>query len=424
MEDPTPKFDWPAFLMLMLSGLGLLGILTSAAGLALAGLLALLAGGLFGDQALPLFSLAWTAGFFSLLLLPSLINAFIRLLKLNRPLIGLPHRLRLASLLMLFFPALVVLGSFATQSSFSWLLLPPLQVLAAVIPIWWIFEVGRRGLAVSSGRSGWGLVSFNLLLNQPFILVAEIVLFLVLGALAVLWLSSRPDLFSELQRLAQRITDAGMDPAVLQRILLPFLQQPLVLLGILVMVAGLIPMLEELLKPLALWGLARKRGFTPVDGFVGGMLCGATFALMETLGNLSSPVDLWAAVVVGRFGTALLHITTSGLVGWGLASALVEGKYTRLGAIYLLAVSLHALWNVFGVTIGLSPLINDASVSSFLALNQRLGIVAPVAIAILSAVLLLILLGSNRRLRQSPRLISQDEAVTAVKLSSQKNESV
>ncbi|NPV74775.1 MAG: PrsW family intramembrane metalloprotease [Anaerolineae bacterium] len=425
MGNSAAKFDLPAFLMLLLSGLGLLGILTAAAGLAFAGLFALLAGGALGDRALPILSLAWAAVFFCLLLLPSLINAFIRLLNLNRPTIGLPHRLRLASLFMLFFPALVVSGDYLSlQSDFSWLLLPPLQILVTVIPIWWIFEVGRRGLTMSERRRGWGLVSFNMLINQPLILVAEIGLFLILGALAALWLSGRPELFGELQRLAQRVADAGMDPAALQRMLLPFLQQPLVLLGILVMAAGLIPMLEELLKPLALWGLAGRGGFTPVDGFVGGMLCGATFALMETLGNLSNPLDLWAAVVVGRFGTALLHITTSGLVGWGLASALAEEKYARLGAGYLLAVGLHALWNVFGIMVGISPLIDGADAPAFVVLNQRLGMVAPLAMAALTATLFLILLGSNRRLRKASRPAGEDGVVEAVGPLGAENESV
>lgn len=416
MESPAAKFDLPAFLMLMLSGLGLLGILTAAAGLAAAGLLALLAGGVLGDQALSMLSLAWAAVFFVLLLLPSLANAFIRLLNLNRPLFGLPHRLRLASLLMLFFPALVILGDFlASQSSLSWILLPPLQVLVTVIPIWWIFEVGRHGLEMSERRRGWGLISFNILINQPFILIAEIVLLLILVALAVLWLANRPELLGELQRMVRRVTDAGMDPAALQRMFLPFLRNPFVLLGILALAAGLVPLMEELLKPLALWGLIGDR-LSAVDGFVGGMLCGATFALMETLGNLANPLGgSWAAVVVGRFGTALLHITTSGLVGWGLASALTGGKFTRLGAAYLLAASLHSLWNVFGVLIGISPLIDGTGVSSgFVVLNQRLGNVAPLAMVVLAVTLFLILITSNHHLRLAPCLADEDEAVEAV----------
>ena len=224
------KLDLSALGMLLLGSLGILGFLTAAAGLAFTGLAAMLTGGLFGGQALPFFSLAWAALFFSFLLIPSLVNAFIQLLNLNRPLWGIPHHLRLATLLMLFFPALVISGDFLSlQSHLSWAWLPPIQILATVIPIFWIFEIGRRGLSLNGRRRGWGLVSFNLLINQPLILVAELVLILFLGVLAVFWLAGRPDLVVELQRLAQRITDSGMDPTLLQRMLLPFLQQPLVL---------------------------------------------------------------------------------------------------------------------------------------------------------------------------------------------------
>jgi hypothetical protein len=412
------KLDLSALGMLLLGSLGILGFLTAAAGLAFTGLAAMLTGGLFGGQALPFFSLAWAALFFSFLLIPSLVNAFIQLLNLNRPLWGIPHHLRLATLLMLFFPALVISGDFLSlQSHLSWALLPPIQILATVIPIFWIFEIGRRGLSLNGRRRGWGLVSFNLLINQPLILVAELVLILFLGVLAVFWLAGRPDLVAELQRLAQRITDSGMDPTLLQRMLLPFLQQPLVILAILVVAAGLIPMLEELLKPLALWGLV-NRPFDPVDGFVGGMLCGAAFALMETLGNLSNPVDLWAAVVVGRLGTALLHITTTGLVGWGLASALAESRYARLGAVYLISAGLHAMWNVFGLMIGIAPLIDGTGSSALMQLARRLGLIAPAAMAVLVVTLFLILVGSNHRLRKMARFdhppaVSQPAGVLA-----------
>lgn len=395
------KLDLPALGMLLLSGLGILAFLSAAAGLVLAGLVSMAAGGLLGGQSLPFFSLAWASLFFLLLLIPSLVNALIQLGVVRRPLWGIPHHLRLATLLLLFFPLLVLAGDFLSlQSQLAWALLPPLQILVTVIPVLWIFEVGRRGLSLSGARRGWGMVSFNLLVSQPFILAAELVLILFLGLLALLWLAGRPELVAELQRLAQRITDAGMDPALLQHILLPYLQQPLVILAILVVAAGLVPLLEELFKPLAVWGLV-KRPLDPVDGFVGGMLCGATFTLVETLGNLANPVEMWAVVVVSRFGTALLHITASGLVGWGLASALSEGRYARLGAAYLVSAGLHAIWNVFGLLLGIAPLIEGTAPSAFVRLAQRLGMIAPAALAILMVVLFLILTGSNRRLRKT-----------------------
>lgn len=406
----TTKLDLSALGMLLVSGLGIFTLLTATAGLTFTGLLALAAGGVSGEQALPFFSLAWAALLFSVLLAPALANAVIRLLNIDRPLLGIPHNLRLASVMMLFFPALVVFGDFISlHTRLTWFFLPPVQILVTVIPIIWIVEVGGSGLQMSGRRREWNLVGFNLTINQPFILAVEMLLLIILGSLAFLWLAGRPELVSELQRLAQRIIDAGMDPALIQRLIAPYLQQPAVILGSLIVIAGIIPLLEELLKPLALWGLA-GRSFTPVDGFIGGMLCGATFALMETLGNLTNPVELWGAVVVGRFGTALLHITTSGLVGWGLASALSEGRYMRLGAIYLVSVSLHSLWNVFGVTMGFAPLINGNATSGFIRLSERLGSIAPAAMVVLAILLSFILVGSNRRLRMMSALLPQPGA--------------
>ncbi|MCC6146519.1 MAG: PrsW family intramembrane metalloprotease [Anaerolineaceae bacterium] len=399
--QPVKKFDLPAFLMLLLSGVGVLGGLAISVGLVFTGVFALVTGGVSGGQALPIFSLAWSSFFFVLLLLPSLVNAFIRLLELKQPLLHFPHHLRLASLCMTFFPALVILGHYlTTQSTVSWLLLPPLQTVAVLIPIWWVFEVGRRGLVMGERRQGWNLISFNFLISQPIIITAELILIVFLAGLAGLWLAGHPKMFEELLRLAHRINDAGMDTVILQRILLSYLGRPVVLLGILVVAAGLIPLLEELLKPLALWGLA-GRHFTPVDGFVGGMLCGATFALMETLGNLTSPTEAWTVIMVGRLGTAVLHITASGLVGWGLASALGQGKYIRLGAIYLISVSLHALWNIFGMLAGIAPLLEGSGAVGITALSQRLGGIAPSALTLLTITMFLILLRSNHSLRKT-----------------------
>ncbi len=110
-----------------------------------------------------------------------------------------------------------------------------------------------------------GVCQFNLLINQPLILVAELVLILFLGVLAVFWLAGRPDLVAELQRLAQRITDSGwIPPCCSVCSCLSFSSRSSFLLFW--FSCRFDPMLEELLKPLALWGLV-NRPFDPVDGF-------------------------------------------------------------------------------------------------------------------------------------------------------------
>jgi hypothetical protein len=55
------------------------------------------------------------------------------------------------------------------------------------------------------------------------------------------------------------------------------------------------------------------------------------------------------SVVLARVGTGAVHIFTTSLVGWGLASAWSQGRYLRLALAFALAVGLHGLWN--GLTI-------------------------------------------------------------------------
>ena len=106
-------------------------------------------------------------------------------------------------------------------------------------------------------------------------------------------------------------------------------------------------------------------------------------------------------VVIGRLGTGLLHITTTSLVGWGLGVAWERGKYLKLGVIFFLAVSLHGIWNVFGLLVGLVPYLTEQS------LALRLGTIAPLALAVLSMTLLFIMIGTNRRLRRQGSAVSQ-----------------
>ena len=122
------------------------------------------------------------------------------------------------------------------------------------------------------------------------------------------------------------------------------LQKPYVLLGLLAVTSLIVPFLEELLKPLALLVVA-NRNPTPSQGFVGGLICGAAFAFLETSGTLASGIDSgWVVLVLMRLGTGLLHITASGLVGLGLARAW-QAKKSRLFFPQLPAGSPHA-WSV------------------------------------------------------------------------------
>jgi len=98
-----------------------------------------------------------------------------------------------------------------------------------------------------------------------------------------------------------------------------------------------------------------------------------------------------------------MHILTTGLMGWGIASAWQERRILRLLGLYGLSVLIHSAWNA------LTVMIVFGSLRIFLAGNQPdalgviLGIAGAVMLVILSALTLIALLLVNRKLRPPGR---------------------
>jgi hypothetical protein len=103
-------------------------------------------------------------------------------------------------------------------------------------------------------------------------------------------------------------------------------------------------LIEEAVKPAVIWFLG-KRLRSPAEGFVLGVMCGAGFAMLEGLMAASGATQMWGFGLAGRAAASLMHITSSGLLGWAIASAQLEKRYGRLALTYLLSVSIHGLWN-------------------------------------------------------------------------------
>ena len=400
MQQPS-RFDWLTLGQLVLSGLGLLVFGALAVLLLVMGLPGLLGGGGGTAQSLPFFSLMWICGLICALLIPSIVLALMRLLDKPLPTWQWRGKYRAASLAMLAWPVALAAGAFVSRTgTLDWLLLPPLQLLVVGLPLWWLIEFGRRGLGLpdNSPQRTWGILSIGLLISPIVATLVELVAMLAVLVLLVVWLSSQPGALQQLTLLAQRLSNAGSDPETLLRILQPVAMTPSVLISVLLMVSGVVPLIEELVKPLGLWVLVGKK-LTPAQGFVGGLLCGAAFALLESLGSIASPSGQeWLVLVLGRTGTGMLHTVTTGLMGWALASSWRDGHYLRLAGTYLLAAGLHGLWNVFGLLLALPALLGSANATGIEAVFLRLGQIAPVVLLVLAALLFLILLSSNRRL--------------------------
>ncbi|HEY61991.1 MAG TPA: PrsW family intramembrane metalloprotease [Anaerolineae bacterium] len=300
---------------------------------------------------------------------------------------------------ILLFPLAVALGEWIIKSSDApWILLPPIHIMAVGIPILWFLELGRYKLPQFSSQRTWGIFGSGLVLAPLLLMILELAaLGLIMGAI-VIYVIQRPDMSAELERLIYRLSVAPQSPDIIARILLPALKNRVVILGTLIFGAIIVPLLEELIKPIGVWMLVGQKP-TPSQGFVAGLLSGAGYAMFENLALSASAGDAWSMIMLARTGTSLIHIMTTGLMGWSLALAWNQGKHLRLVLTYLGVVLIHGLWN------GLVLTFTFASYSfiggSFPEPIMKVGKVAPYLLVGLVSVAFILLIVENLNLRRA-----------------------
>jgi RsiW-degrading membrane proteinase PrsW (M82 family) len=119
---------------------------------------------------------------------------------------------------------------------------------------------------------------------------------------------------------------------------------------LLVLLSVIAPLVEELVKPLAvvvLIGRVRNKA----EAFTLGLACGIGFNLVETTGYISSGYNDWLSVAIVRSGAGLLHGFGAAMValGWYYLTHKEEGRWQKRVLVAVgcggYAVLQHALWN-------------------------------------------------------------------------------
>lgn len=280
----------------------------------------------------------------------------------------------------------------------TWIFLPVLTLLVIVPPIWLLFGIGTKGIELGPRWRFFSALGLGVTVAPLIMIVLEMVilLFIILIGVVVIALNY-PSLFQELARLGEILQRQTNQDAMLD-LVAPYLGKPIVIASIIGYIAVLVPLIEEFFKPLAVWIFA-TRIESPAQGFALGMLCGGAFALVESLNASGDGSTAWPVIVSIRAGTSLLHMTTSGLVGWGIASAFREKKIKRLVGGYLSAVTLHGIWNACAVGTGIS------TIGNLIGKPEWLFSIMPAALcgmSVLGIGMLAVLLASNRRLNNPP----------------------
>lgn len=262
--------------------------------------------------------------------------------------------------LILLFPILLIMGSWVIQETdLSWLLLPPIHILATLLPLIWIGWISIRGITNMSMQRFWGSFSSGMMISPMLALFLEIfgailILFLVVGLL-----NTNADIERILNSLAIQFSSINPESVQFETFIANLINSPMVIGAALLFIAVITPLVEEIVKPIGVW-LLGGRDLTPKDGWVLGVISGAGFALFENLWLLNAD-ESWATLVTARVATNVIHLLTSGMTGWALALAWQKKNYVRLAATYFLSVIIHAIWNASILLISISNITSLAS---------------------------------------------------------------
>jgi len=374
----------------------------------LSGVLALARPALFQNSAAsPGIDFLLASGLFlcAILLIPSVYYSLRRLKgKPIQPASIRPIRFWQVIVILVLWAVSILLGVWTGNTlKVSWLVTPLFYLPVIALPLLTLLWIGLGGLPLGSRQRLWGTFGIGLLAGPGLAIIAEFAIYLGLAVLGIMLLLAHPEWTGTFTRIQAQVSTARDLDAILT-ILAPYLVNPLVILLAFVVMAGLVPLIEELVKPVAVWLLA-DRLRAPAEGFVLGALSGAGFALMEGLVAGSSAGEGWGALVVARAGGSLMHILATGLMGWGIASASQEHRILRLVGSYALSVSIHGLWNGMTVMIVFGALRLFLAGSGPDALGVFLVTAGMVALATLCVLTLIALALINRKLRPVPPVL-------------------
>lgn len=400
---PTGK-NWPVILTLVVSAFGILFFIVQALSLGIFWLTSFLDPAASVTESVSIGLLFWTSILGGLLLIPLLLLSVYQLQGTSPPVwldTRHPTIAKVSRWVILAWPVVVLLGWLvARHERLAMFFLGPINVLVAGLPILWVFQAAQSGLSGGSQIRKWRIFGFSITLLPVIVIIAELIALMGMGAIGVIWMGLRinfdPQIQQEISQLINQVGQFGQDMEAIIEFLEPYLLQPSVIFWVLAVFGGIIPIIEEVIKPAAVWTLAGRK-ITPQEGFVGGLLCGAGFALMENVFYFTTVLlaEEWLFMAIGRAGTGVLHMLASGLIGWGLAKAWQHRKLVFLGLTTLGAFGLHGLWNVLAVISGIAPLL---ILDTEPTLSQMLLSHLPVIVLLVISVSGLILI--NRHLRK------------------------
>ena len=398
MQSPV-RTPWPSILLLFLSGFSSMIFLGIGLLMGIAGIIELISGSPETAES----SLTLSAGsiFLGLALFPGIYYSLMHVL--NKPAVQLPFHRIPTWLVVSVWLAAALLTALAESIESIPLVSIPLNLVLLILPIWILIRIALRGLDSGSDELRWGTFTIGMTVVPLLIGFAEVMVILAAGSGAVFWVALNPELINTIESFSTRLMYTN-NPDAITRIMAPYIFSPVAIGAGLIFFSVLIPIIEELIKPLGVW-LSPNKIMTPRQGFAMGVLGGAAYALVESLGMSPGIPEASNLLSIVRAGTDLVHIVTTGLMGWALVSAWRERKYLQLGITYLLVIVIHGMWNALALSSAAQIAIDYLPNPSMFV--QNLPTVSAIGLAVLSITNLSILLIINTRLN-STALLNQE----------------
>lgn len=242
--------------------------------------------------------------------------------------------------------------AYAANKYLSWFFLPLATLFVILPPIFLYVGLGSNGIEIGPRWRTWGTIGLGLTVSPALMIALEIFILIFTLLVAAVFLSFQPGKLQEYQFFFQEL-NRQTDQDVALEMIAPYLSDPRVIAAIFGYIALIVPLIEEMLKPLAVWIFARSIT-KPSQGFVLGMLSGGAFAIIESLNASADGSESWPVVAGVRAGTSLLHIVLTGLMGYAIVGAFQEKRIGRLFATYFGVVAIHGIWNACAIAAGLS----------------------------------------------------------------------
>jgi hypothetical protein len=269
----------------------------------------------------------------------------------------------------------------------------PIHLATAVLPVTFtVLLVQILGPSLTLRRL-WSQFLTGLWGMPLVAIILEVIALVPVALVAIAGLASSVDLAGLLKPMLEASPETGtLDESTAAALLL----NPWVLASLFAFVAGVVPVIEEAVKSLAVLPVARR--LSPSEAFLGGALGGAGFALFEAL-FLTQPDPSWVTTMIGRGGATVMHAFTAAVTCWGISQVAGHRRWGRLALAYLSAVSMHGAWNASVIAMNIAQINGDARAFHIPPLLESLALnAAPIVLAALSVMGLVGLALGVRRL--------------------------